>query len=83
MRQIYTITRFNNLMTSYMILHTSHRLFQGLELVLEVFPTVCTNPLRAKSLFAAASPKGDLQVTHRISLKTSFIRLTSNALKSP
>jgi hypothetical protein len=50
---------------------------------LEVFPTVCTNPLRAKSLFAAASPKGDLQVAHRISLRTSFIRLTSNALKSP
>jgi hypothetical protein len=43
--------------------------------LLEVFPTVRTNPLRAKSLFAAASPKSDLQITHRISLKTRFVRL--------
>jgi hypothetical protein len=50
---------------------------------LEVFPTVRTNPLRAKSLFAAASPKSDLQITHRISLKPRFVRLTSNALESP
>jgi hypothetical protein len=49
----------------------------------EAFPTECTNPLRAKSLFAAASLKSDLWITYRISLKTSFIRLSSNVLESP
>jgi hypothetical protein len=29
---------------------------------LEVFPTVCISPLRAKSLSAAASPKSDLWI---------------------
>jgi hypothetical protein len=58
-------------------------IFVMYQVMIEDFPTVRTNPLRAKSLFAAASPKSDLQITHRISLKTRFVRLTSNALESP
>jgi hypothetical protein len=41
--------------------------------------------LRARSLFAAASPKSDLMlwIIDNISLKTWFIWLTSRALESP
>jgi hypothetical protein len=35
---------------------------------LEDFPTVCTNPLRAKSLFATASPKSDLRIVDNVLL---------------
>jgi hypothetical protein len=50
--------------------------------VLEVFPTVRTNPLRAKSLFAAASPKSDLWIIVNILLKTRLFRLINNSSSS-
>jgi hypothetical protein len=49
---------------------------------LEVFPTVRTNPLRAKSLFAAASPKSDLWIIVNILLKTRLFRLINNSSSS-